>query len=81
MAKAPGSLETEVPQCCGEPKQWCQDTRYTAGGYFRCAADSRASKRKSYAALDGRAYNHLLLTHRRDKALARRRVRQEVQGG
>ena len=100
----PGSLETEVPECCGEPKRWRKDSRRTSGGNWRCLVEKRKidrryfenmteaererrrayqreAKRQRYEALSGLDYNRLLLTHRRHKALSRRRERQEARVG
>ena len=100
----PGSLETEVPECCGEPKRWRVDSRRRSGGNWRCRVEKREidrrylerqsdadrerrrayqreAKRQRYEAMSGLEYNRLLLTHRRHKALSRRRERQEAQVG
>ena len=65
-----------IPECHGEPKRFVRDPRYTGGGYWRCRVEINDWERKRYHALDGVAYNRLLLQHRRTKALARRRMRE-----
>jgi hypothetical protein len=73
MAKGPG---TPPPECCGEPKLWHAPRAGTPyDGWWDCRVVNRERCRQRYEKLNGREYNRLLLDHRRDKALARRRTR------
>jgi hypothetical protein len=71
---------TAVPQtrceCHDEVMPWTSDSRYTAGGYWRCRVKREESRRKRYAERPGGLwYSHKLLMNRRNKALYRRRDR------
>jgi len=61
--------------CHGEPMYWCRDKRYEARGFWRCAIRICEQHRQMYDRLDGLSYARMLLRHRRDKGLARMRVR------
>ena len=74
-------MATEVSarkcECHGERMSWVRDPRYLAGGFWRCRIRERKNQRLRYERLNGLEFNHLLLMHRRHKALARRRKREE----
>ena len=72
----PGISQAPECACHGESMYWNANTRYLAGGYWRCRAKHREGERRRYAAKSGLDYNRLLLQHRRTKALARRRKRE-----
>lgn len=78
-------LREEVPQvttcaCHGEELLWHRDSRYRAGGFWYCRITHQERARAKYDALDGVAYNQLLLRHRRHKALDRQRQRLTGEG-
>ena len=54
----PGSLETEVPECCGEPKRWRKDSRRTSGGNWRCLVEKREIDRRYVARLSEAGMEH-----------------------
>ena len=84
MTKDPGVLDNSEGikqcECHGEPMSWSADHRaqYTAGGYWRCQVKIRDGQRAAYQTWSGRRYNRRLMTNRRNKALARQRVRHEA---
>lgn len=68
--------------CHGKAMRWDRDTRYTAGGFWRCRVKHNESQRKTYADLTGVRYNRMLLMARRRKAMhARRQRRNNSSGG
>lgn len=76
MAKTGDSPERCT--CHDEPMFWQRDSRYHAGGFYRCRVRVLAAQRERYHNLSGVAYNRLLLDHRRTKSLARRRNREAI---
>jgi hypothetical protein len=71
-------MTAELCKCHGEPMYWVKDSRYSAGGFWRCAATHRARRMARYYALEGVAYNWEVFKNRRDKALRRMRKRHRL---
>lgn len=69
---------TPKPECCGEPMLWHKDARRPSKGYWHCRVERQAAQRQQYEAMNGVAYNWLLLRGRRNKVMERRRNREAV---
>lgn len=75
MATGPGTPKPDC-DCHGEPMLWHKDRKMIPGGWWQCRVTEQARNRRRYAEASGLAYNRLLLMHRRNKAMDRRRKRE-----
>lgn len=73
-------MEAPACACHNEPQRWNKDPRYTAGGFWKCAAKGVAYQRDRYASdpsYRGRAIaRHRRNWHRPDGGYVQRRRRQ-----